>query len=321
MKQKIFFLVKIAVPLGILYALFRFIPYQKILTVYGNSHKGLLFSSLSIFFGTYLLGAFRWQSVLKHFGVDIPFKEVVTILFSGLFFNLFFPSLVASDVFRTTILGVRNKNITTSVSSVFVDRISGMLALCAIPFFAFGFGFDLMKEPQVFFAFLFFVLVISFFILVLFIPAIINFFAKLFKKESVRKKIAVFNYELDVVRKDKKFFLRVFLISLMIHFLNCVCFYMLFKSFSNNYINPFYFIVLIPLVTIVSAAPVSIGGTGTRDATMVYFFSKVGMQSSVAFAISLMIFFMIVVFGLIGGVLYALVYHRRLESYTQNSAG
>jgi glycosyltransferase 2 family protein len=48
-----------------------------------------------------------------------------------------------------------------------------------------------------------------------------------------------------------------------------------------------YIFLIIPVVTLVEILPVSVAGLGTREATVIYFFSVVGISSAAAVGFSL----------------------------------
>ncbi|NQT28727.1 MAG: flippase-like domain-containing protein, partial [Candidatus Omnitrophica bacterium] len=101
MKAKIFFLFRLLVTAAILFALFKFVPYEKLVSVYKDSKKGYLALGFSIFFLCQVIGIFRWRFILSSLGINISIREAFYSCFCGLFLNLFFPSFVAGDVFRS----------------------------------------------------------------------------------------------------------------------------------------------------------------------------------------------------------------------------
>ncbi|MFB0545316.1 MAG: YbhN family protein, partial [Anaerolineae bacterium] len=66
-----------------------------------------------------------------------------------------------------------------------------------------------------------------------------------------------------------------------------------------------YFLLFVPLTSIILMIPFSLGGLGIREAGYVALFAQAGVPDNVAFSMSLLIYAMTVVAGLIGGVIYA----------------
>lgn len=52
-------------------------------------------------------------------------------------------------------------------------------------------------------------------------------------------------------------------------------------------VTPGYMVVIMPIVTLVELLPISISGLGTRDATVIYFFSQIGVNSAHAVGFSI----------------------------------
>ena len=52
-------------------------------------------------------------------------------------------------------------------------------------------------------------------------------------------------------------------------------------------IDPRYMFLIMPIVTLVELLPISFSGLGTRDATVIYFFSVIGVSSAAAVGFSI----------------------------------
>jgi uncharacterized protein (TIRG00374 family) len=72
-----------------------------------------------------------------------------------------------------------------------------------------------------------------------------------------------------------------------------------------------YFFLFVPVITVFSAIPISVGGLGVRDAASVAVFAKVGVAAEKAFAMSLLNFGFLLVLGSIGGFVYVFGLYRR----------
>lgn len=66
-------------------------------------------------------------------------------------------------------------------------------------------------------------------------------------------------------------------------------------------------LALFPVICILSMMPITIGGFGVREGFFVYFYTKIGIDASAAFAVSVLDYFVVVLFpSLVGGVLWLL---------------
>ena len=77
-------------------------------------------------------------------------------------------------------------------------------------------------------------------------------------------------------------------------------------------ISVWYFVLFVPIVSVVLMLPVSMSGLGVREGAYVYLFGQAGVSTAQALTMSLLIYALRVVAGLVGGLLYALQGLREL---------
>jgi len=312
LKKKIFLILRIIFSVGIIFFLFKFVSYRRLLTLYRDSEKSYILLAFITFVLINVLGALRWRFILSSLGVDIRVKETVYTYFSSLFFNIFFPSLLGGDAFRGFALSYRYKKTFKVLSSVVMDRFSGAFALGIVALFAYLLGVSKIKEYNMLIAIGAFLAVDIFMVIVLFNKYLSNYINKYGKGNILKERIAKLYNELYFFRDNPKVFFISLIYSCAIQAAICVTFFILSKAFFIN-ADIIYFFMLVPLVQFVSVLPVSIAGIGTREAAAIYFFSKIGINNSVALSISFSFLFITIITGVIGGVIYVMVYHRWLE--------
>jgi uncharacterized membrane protein YbhN (UPF0104 family) len=76
-------------------------------------------------------------------------------------------------------------------------------------------------------------------------------------------------------------------------------------------LDPVYFFLFVPIITVFSVIPISIGGLGVRDTTAIAVFAKVGVVAEKAFAMALLNFGFMFVLGIFGGIAYVFGLYRR----------
>jgi len=131
----------------------------------------------------------------------------------------------------------------------------------------------------------------------------------------IREAIKNLHQEIYYFREHKRVMLRSLMLSLIIQSIQPITFYLTAVSLGIK-INLIYFFIFIPIIGAITMLPISIGGLGLRDATTIFFFAKAGVNKDLAFAMSLLNFFFIVLYAAIGGIIYALtVHHRRLQHH------
>lgn len=319
LKTKKFFLIfRIVVTLAILFALFKLIPYKKIIEVFKDSDKIYLVLGAGTFFSCYLIAAARWKFILSSLGVRMSSKEVFYAFFSGLFFNLFFPSFVAGDVFRSMSISYRHGSSKKVASSVLMDRFSGGVALALVALVAFLIGRNILNDPQISIAIAILCLAASAASLVIFNKSVFLFLTKVFRKnDKIEEKIISFHDQLYFFKKNPKVLFKSLCFSLPIQMLVPLSFFITSRAFGVE-TSIVYFFILVPVIMAIAMVPITIAGAGTREASSVYFFSLIGIAKSVGLGMSLLNLILMILMGIVGGIFYVTVYHRWLQSHSQS---
>jgi uncharacterized membrane protein YbhN (UPF0104 family) len=109
-------------------------------------------------------------------------------------------------------------------------------------------------------------------------------------------------YSIDNLFSSQKFVLLVF-ISFIIHIISTLVFY--YISISLNMIIPFkIFLIIIPLILLITHIPISIGGWGVREGLMIFFLSGYGVSNESAIAISILAGLIQALVSLMGGIIW-----------------
>jgi len=312
-KKVFLFLVRLLVGAGIIFFLFKLVPYQNLIEIYKASSKGYIILGLGVYFSCFIFGVLRWRLLLRALGVSVSVREVSISYLSSLFFNLFLPSLVGGDMFRGLSLSYRKKEYGKVFSSVLMDRFSGAFAMGCIGFCAYLIGHRLIQAREVFFALCIFMAVLACATLVIFSKRFFSCLVHILRDGRFKRKIVNFHDQLYFFKNNPRVFLKSLGYSLIIQLIVPLSFFIFSKAFFlETSLISFY--ILVPIVMVIALLPISIAGLGTREAAAVYFFSTVGIAESVALGISLLNFVAMVIPSIVGGIVYVVVYHRWLES-------
>ena len=314
MGKKVFFFFRIFVTGAILFALFKFIPYKKLVDVYRDSQKIYLFLGLTVFFLCQIIAIFRWRFLLSSLGVHISVKEALCSSLCGLFLNLFFPSSVAGDVFRSFSISCRHGDTGKVASSVLMDRFSGGIALTLISLLAFIGGRKMIPGEEIGVALLALCGIAGFSALIIFSKSFFLFLVKIVKRKPLKEKLVSFHDKLYFFKNNPRVFIKSLFFSFSIQSLIILGFFIISRAFDVK-IGIIYFLIIMPIVIAIALIPITIAGAGTREASLVYFFSLVGVEKSVSLGISLLNLIFLIFMGIIGGIFYVSVYHRWLQSH------
>jgi uncharacterized protein (TIRG00374 family) len=312
--KKTSFILRVCISIAILFALIKFIPYKEVVEIYKNSQKIYILWGCLIFLLSFTFVAFRWRFLLASLGIKLSLREVSFAFFSGLFFNLFFPSFIAGDVFRGFSISRRHGNLKKVTSSILMDRFSGLSGLAVIVLFAFFAGRHLLPQKQIFYSVLILCLLLVFVGLVIFSKRFFMFVTAVFRRNKfLKKRLINLHEQLYFFRNNPVVFFKAVAFSIPVQMLGAFSFFIVSKAFGVQ-VSAIYFFVLVPIIMVIAFIPITIAGIGTREAAAVYFFSLVGIEKSVGLSMSLLNLVFLVTSGILGGIFYVSVYHRWLQS-------
>jgi uncharacterized protein (TIRG00374 family) len=129
-KRWLLVLLQTAVTVGLLAFFFRDAEFRAdVLKGLRNANPGWLVLGVAIAGVENLLGVFRWRIFLRMLSIEVPFWKSFQVCLVALFCNTFLLGAAGGDLVRAAYLIRRGANKTDSLLSVMLDRISGLGAL------------------------------------------------------------------------------------------------------------------------------------------------------------------------------------------------
>jgi len=302
-KKLITTLLKFCVSGGILYFLFRNMD----LTLFFHDLKtvnpyAIIFVAV-FFICLQAISAVRW-SIILHKDVDIPYLKLLAIYFIGMFFNNFLPTMVGGDIIKGLYLYRESKKGGVSVASIFMDRYSGFSALIIITTIALITGYSLIKDtglPG------FLILLICGYTtasLIIWVGPLHSWAMKILAKihfYGINHKIDALYKTLMAYKGHKDILVKILLLSFMVQVGVIVGYYILAINLGIE-VRLAYFFFFIPIATVITMLPISLGGLGIREGAFVYLFTMVGASKGQALSLSLIWYAVMVIVSMIGGV-------------------
>lgn len=263
-----------------------------------NALTGVNLEYVAIAVVLYTIGqvfsAIKWGMLGRSVGLDRPYGDYLKFYFIGMFFNIFGLSTLGGDLVRALYLG-GGRRLGLAINSVVFDRGSGLAALMALG------AITLLAYPQPNLPWL------------LTAAAILGglglivgwwtcpYLVRLLPKDnSIRRHIEV---DLLPFWRDSWLLIRITLVSVTFHVLQVVVQYFVVKAAGAEV--PFtYCMVFHPILSVMMALPVSLGGFGVREGGYLYFLGQINVDDTVAVTAGLVWWAVTVISGLIGGVLF-----------------
>jgi uncharacterized protein (TIRG00374 family) len=226
----------------------------------------------------------------------------------GSFFNNILPTSIGGDIFRS--LDIANKakiSVGKSASVLVIDRFSGVISAALYAVIALFLGFATIGTTSyvipiaIFFAIC---IILGFLILNPSILRLNKIVRKIKFLSKIREKLMEVYHTFLSFKKYKLALIEALLCSLALQF-GVICnYYLAARSLGIN-LSLASFIFIVPVVATIAMLPITIGGTGLRENALVFFMVTLGVQNEKAAMTSLVLFAMLLVLGIIGGIIYA----------------
>lgn len=312
MKQFLINLCKILVSLALLAFLLARIDIAELLGVLSNVNPWLFLLALALYFLAIVIGAVKWQVLVKAQEIDASVGALLSYSLVGLFFGNFLPSNVGSDVIRAYDLAraTPGKGEAAAIS-VLVDRLMGLVAFFTTAVVMASLAAAMLAQvtamreielATVGAAILFLVACT-----LLFSRRLARRFAFLFDTGPFRrfKPVAQKVYSaLQVYRFRYRALGLNIALSLLIVAITALVWYVVGRSVGIDSVSFFYYLLFNPLIAFVLLIPISFNGLGPKEAAAVFFFGLIGVSHERALSMSLLFHLIIVLTSLPGGVLW-----------------
>ncbi len=312
MKQSILTVLKLLVTLALILFLFTRVDLAKFGAVLAQMRPLPLVLALALYFLAILIGALKWQILVKAQGIDAPLGALLSFSLVGLFFGNVMPSNVGGDVVRAYDLARATRDRAEAAAiSVLVDRLLGLVAfLGAAVIMALLAAAMLAKAAQIEELEIATVIAAAVFIFafaLLFSRRVSRRAAFLFERQPFErlKPIAYKVYHaLQVYRFRYRALALNVLLSTTIVVLTTFVWYTVGLAVGIENVSFFYFLLFNPLIAFVLLIPISFNGLGAKEAAAIFFFGLVNVPQEQAFSMSLLFHLIIVTTSLPGGFLW-----------------
>ncbi len=276
--------------------------------VLAGSRWGFLAGSVMCFLVCLTACGLRWKMILKEQGLDIAFGKVMSILFVGHFFNAFMFGATGGDVVKAfyTAKETGHKK-TEAVSTVFIDRLIGLMALVALTLGVMLVRFRFyLSTPETRYVFLFLCTVsgigIAGFLTMVFTRALldkIGFFTFLSKSKVGLVMLRVYTSLYESLTHPTLFG-KTFGLSLLNHLMLLVAMYLLGRAVlaDLSFVDT---LSLGPTINAIGSIPATPGGLGLREYAAVTYFGVIGIAATKALTISLLIYATMLFWSIVGG--------------------
>ncbi len=305
-RKRLLDLLKVVVSLVLIVVILRSVDLAALWAVVRHANLWYLLGTLVVVMAGVVLRAHRWQILLDDQRVYVSLQRLSALWFVSFLFTNLLPSGIGGDAIKMYELSRRSQRGADAVSSVLVDRFMGLFALQAIGLVALIFSWRLVPVEIVFLTVAVFGVsllaawVVSYRPLWTWLARHIPVFERLISIKPVSALVT------SLQSYSSSALLRSFGVGLVFNVL-LIGMNVLIGVALGADLALRYYMIFVPLTSLVLVLPISFAGLGVREGTYVFLFSRVGLAQEVALSLALLVYVLgTVAPGLVGGVIYVL---------------
>lgn len=260
-----------------------------------HAHFALWWVALGVYLLTQAASGLRWQLLSRPLGFDRTLIDYTRMYFVGMFFNLFLPTSVGGDVMRAWQLRAGSERKWPALLSVFVDRASGLFVLLCLGLV--GALASPVVLPHTIRRAVFLTAGCA-----LLGVACVGIGARFSRRLPRLKTISA---ALDLYLSNPWLAVNTTLLSLVIQAANVVVLWVLSAALDLD-VPIGYYVVAVPMITLMTVLPISLNGIGVREGGMILFLTPLGVADATAVSLAVLWFTVFTAASLMGGAVYFL---------------
>jgi len=301
-KKILAFALKLAVTAGLIYwFVLPGIDFDAVLDRLDRLSPGLLLvAGALIFFQNAIVVAWRWERVVAAIDRALPPWRLLKATIITLFFNQVLPSTVGGDGMRIWFLRGMGRPVGLAFRSVVIDRLIGFFGLLLLGFVGSLYLMARLADPGP--VWVVALVCLGGLVLIVLAPVLAGAMAWL-PFDRVRQGFETLAREVNVLARDRQRLAQLVGASILGQFMLAAAVYCLALDLDVP-LDLLGAAAVVPGVMVASSLPISIAGWGVREASMVVGLGLLGVGQSDAAIISIGFGFLVLIFGLLGGLVW-----------------
>jgi glycosyltransferase 2 family protein len=239
----------------------------------------------------------RWWVILRAIGHPLRLWTLGPIVLIGQFFNQALPSSVGGDVMRIWQGYRAGLPASVAFSSVLIDRVVGLLAVCLLISATFALLLQIIPNPAIG-AGVALLLIVGYFGVI--VAMLFDYLPRSLRRLKLLDGAATLSANLRTTLLNASAAPLVLACGAICQLGTVMAVFLLARGLGLSLQMPVC-LVIVPVVCLSTLLPISIGGWGVREGAFVAGFGLVGMPTADALALSVLLGLANVIFGLIGG--------------------
>ena len=302
LKNRLFFIFKLAVSLGLLAYLMYLIDWKRAIETVLHANPWFLIAAPVVSLLAIALTSQRWRLILADSQVKYPAWQSFRGAWLGLFYGSFLPGVLGGDVLRVGMCVQYTKCLAgIATAAILLDRISGVVAVFGMLFsfylFAPGTAAILLTvDDTLLIAGLAFVGIGG----LIAVLATRRLWARWFSSDAkgIWGFISSMGKSLSALKNQT--LVSVVSIALLAQFIETFSTFLIARAIGID--QPFtVFWAVVPLTFLIVFLPISLGGLGVREGAMVFLLARFGVPAQEAITLSFLIYLNRTLVGALGG--------------------
>jgi len=245
-----------------------------------------------------LVSVLKWRSFLERLGISASVSRLFRLYLLGYFVNLLMPSSLGGDLVRSVYVG-KNVDKVRAVSATLLERYTGFLAMVVMASFAIWWAPQITPAMRWATFALIIIAVVSIVLLLSGKLEVLSRFLRI--PERIHAKIVRLQDGMSWGLKDRDLLVRTGVLSILFHLLTVVNTAVVGYAVGWESIPWGDLLVVVPLILLVGAIPISPQGLGIQEGAFLFFLHSVGATSEQAVAVALTLRAKSYVLAAIGG--------------------
>lgn len=287
------------VGVGVLIALFVFFDLRAVLAALSQIRLVDLSILLGLSVLLILVSVLKWQAFLERLGIRHSIGYLFKLYLVGYFVNLIMPSSLGGDFVRSVHAGAARDKV-RAFSATMLERYTGLVAMVGMAVVSLAWAPQVTVEIRILTACLALGLIVCSFAIGsgLFVWALrtVRFPAWLVERAERLRSGLVWGLS------DRPLLVKAAILSLLFHLLTVLNTAAVAHAVGWSGVPYLDLLVVVPLILLVGAVPISPNGLGIQEGAFLYFLHLVGASTPQALAIALVLRAKSYVLALCGGV-------------------
>jgi glycosyltransferase 2 family protein len=298
------FMLRLGCTVALLAYILHTISGSDILKNLQNIDDGEIVAGVMIGLFGVIISSYQWQVLLDAERVRMDLRRLVNLYLVGIAFNHFLPTGMGGDVVKAYYVGRQGQNHVGSASAVIMSRVTGFLGMLFIS------GAVVLIWHATFSQELIVVYLLSCLAMCGALVAI--FLGVILLPRFIRGKWATYPFVIHImefgitIRKSIRQPRAILLASFfgMIFHISAAVNYYIYASMLHLHVPFTFYMVAIPLVSLIAFLPISMNGFGVRELAFVSIFAAVNVARSTSLLLVTLIDAQVILYGIIGGGIY-----------------